>query len=497
MYTIVNKMMNGVRIVAKMFVAVLALNACSSDTFLDTDLEMSGDDEQTLVINLSTGGDRLTTRAGRPLQSSAAGQDINHVSLYVLNTDGIVLQKQLDERAWSQALDYKNGKQLEVVFRASEGERLPEGDYTFYALGFTLNGDYQFQIDPLREVNAINGESFDPNMLIRIKAEEFEKRFAALLKEDKTDGEEIFAGKANITAKGDKLFKTAPNGGASSDGALMVLNRQLAGVMGYFTNIPAEINGIAPTHLRLIASNKNNQVNFINLLMGETEQQAKPSFVVNGSLSGHPTYPQVDYFENDKMQGYVVFKILLADFFPMMKAGKSFADCDLNKDGFVGYEDAAVLNAPSDFWVNSHSTKDYPQSLVKGSVFDSHFVIPFRWREMYPTFELQLLGTDEFGGDIYLKSWNIKISEDQLNPEKPLGSTSTGVIVVMKGDKSTTCFNVYRNHFYALGKKTSDGDGQMLNKPTESDQPLDLSRSMELVVSIYKQWSGSEQMQIR
>ncbi len=349
MYTIVNKMMNGVRIVAKMFVAVLALNACSSDTFLDTDLEMSGDDEQTLVINLSTGGDRLTTRAGRPLQSSAAGQDINHVSLYVLNTDGIVLQKQLDERAWSQALDYKNGKQLEVVFRASEGERLPEGDYTFYALGFTLNGDYQFQIDPLREVNAINGESFDPNMLIRIKAEEFEKRFAALLKEDKTDGEEIFAGKANITAKGDKLFKTAPNGGASSDGALMVLNRQLAGVMGYFTNIPAEINGIAPTHLRLIASNKNNQVNFINLLMGETEQQAKPSFVVNGSLSGHPTYPQVDYFENDKMQGYVVFKILLADFFPMMKAGKSFADCDLNKDGFVGYEDAAVLNAPSDF----------------------------------------------------------------------------------------------------------------------------------------------------
>ncbi len=116
---------------------------------------------------------------------------------------------------------------------------------------------------------------------------------------------------------------------------------------------------------------------------------------------------------------------------------------------------------------------------------------------MYPTFELQLLGTDEFGGDIYLKSWNIKISKDQLNPEKPLGSTSTGVIVVMKGDKSTTCFNVYRNHFYALGKKTSDGDGQMLNKPTESDQPLDLSRSMELVVSIYKQWSGSEQMQIR
>ena len=486
---------------------LLCLDACVSDTPVDTATLDTVQADQELVINLSAAGDRLTTRAGRPLQSIAPNQGINHVTLFVLNPQGIVLQKQIEENVWKQAWDYGNGrgKELSIAFRASEGEYLPAGSYTLFALGFTQSSDYDLQPDPLRKVNAIRGNAIDATQVVQITAEEFQQQFSATLQKAGLSGEEIFAGKALIHAGQDGSLSVRTATQTVAGPAVVVLNRQVAGVLGYFTNIPAQVNGISPTLIRLIASNKSNRLHFNPLLAGETgDEEALPGehtpskihYVVNGTQDESFSEEQVEYGCQMGLLGYAVYEVQLADFFPLMKeVGKTFADCDVNHDGHVGLDD---VQQQADLWTNPRNTTEHPQSLVKGSVYGASFVLPFDWKVGCPTFELQLIHRDAATGhDTYLKTWNISIAQSQLNPLKPQGNTSTGVVVPIEGDYSTSCFHVYRNHLYALGKKTTEGDGTALEQMDEnSEKPLDLSRYLDLVMAIQKQWSQSESMEI-
>lgn len=492
-----------IKLMGWLFVSALA--ACTSETPNPADGGNAADEIQKLVINLSDGGDRLTTRAGRPLHSSEPGQWVQHVTLYVTNEQGIVLQKEIDEHVWANAVDYSNGKQLEVTFRASEGEQLPKGDYTVYAVAFSNPTDYSISPAPKAEtkINAISGDGIDGNKVC--KGVDFTKDFAAVLNSGKTDAEEIFAGKATVVSTTDAddkpclTAKPASEDVAAGD-AVITLNRQVAGTIGYFTNIPARVGDAVPTRIRLVAANKNNTVNFINLISGETVTSDKVTYVVNGSTTGSLDDEMVSFYNTPANKGYVVYEIKLEDFFPSAKY-LSFAAYDLNGDGFVGSADIGELGNNSSSggpstgigtpdlepWVNPNESKG--QSLVEGSVYGSSFLIPFRWKEGYNTFELQLLGTGSSGEDIFLKAWNVKVDKSQLMKDTDVPSVSTGVIVTVEGDKSESCFNVYRNHMYTLGEKKSDTSNV-------EDAPLDLSQEIELVITINTLWKGNENMTI-
>ena len=484
-----------IKLMGWLFVSALA--ACTSETPNPADGGNAAENVQKLVINLSDGGDRLTTRAGRPLHSSEPGQWVQHVTLYVTNEEGIVLQKEIDEYVWANAVDYSNGKQLEIAFRASEGEQLPEGTYTVYAVAFSNPTDYSISPAPKAEtkINAISGDGIDGNKVC--KEVDFTKDFAAVLNSGKTDAEEIFAGKATVVSIIDAdgkpcLTANETDGKVPANDAVITLNRQVAGTIGYFTNIPARVGDAVPTRIRLVAANKNNTVNFINMISGETvtSTPAKVTYVVNGSTTGFLDDEMVSFYNTPANKGYVVYEIKLADFFPWIsQEGKTFADCDLNGDGYVGEEDVPNNNDKSDFWKNPNNPETHRQTLVEGSVYGSQFLIPFRWKEGYNTFELQLLGTGSSGEDVFLKAWNVKVDESQLMKDTDVPSVSTGVIVTVEGDKSESCFNVYRNHMYTLGKKTSDTD-------CSKDVPLDLSREIELVITINTLWKGNENMTI-
>lgn len=496
-----------IKLMGWLFVSALA--ACTSETPNPADGGNAADETQKLVINLSDGGDRLTTRAGRPLHSSEPGQWVQHVTLYVTNERGIVLQKEIDEYVWANAVDYSNGKQLEIAFRASEGEQLPKGDYTVYAVAFSNPTDYSISPAPKAEtkINAISGNRIDESKVY--KGVDFTKDFAAVLNSGKTDAEEIFAGKATVFSTTDAdgkpcLTANETDGKVPANDAVITLNRQVAGTIGYFTNIPAKVGDAVPTRIRLVAANKNNTVNFINMISGETvtSTPAKVTYVVNGSTTGFLDDEMVSFYNTPANKGYVVYEIKLEDFFPSAK-DHSFAAYDLNGDGFVGYEDIEMLGNNSSSggpstgigtpdlepWENPNNTEEHPQSLVEGSVYGSQFLIPFRWKEDYNTFELQLLGTGSSGEDVFLKAWNVKVDESQLMKDTDVPSVSTGVIVTVEGDKSESCFNVYRNHMYTLGEKKSDTSNV-------EDAPLDLSREIELVITINTLWKGNENMTI-
>lgn len=494
-----------IKLMGWLFVSALA--ACTSETPNPADGGNAADETQKLVINLSDGGDRLTTRAGRPLHSSEPGQWIQHVTLYVTNGEGIVLQKEIDEYVWANAVDYSNGKQLEIAFRASEGEQLPEGPYTVYAVAFSKETDYRIAPEPNSEINAIEDGKINPEW---VHSFDFAEDFSAVLNSGVADAEEIFAGVATVVSTTDAdgkpclTAKQAASEEVAANDAVITLNRQVAGTIGYFTNIPAKVGDAVPTRIRLVAANKNNTVNFINLISGETVTSDNVTYVVNGSTTGSLDDEMVSFYNTPDYKGYVVYEIKLEDFFPSAK-DHSFAAYDLNGDGFVGYKDIEKLEpgnnsssgdqssgiGTSDLepWKNPNNTEEHPQSLVKGSVYGSSFLIPFRWKEGYNTFELQLLGTGSSGEDIFLKAWNVKVDKSQLMKDTDVPSVSTGVIVAVEGDKSESCFNVYRNHMYTLGKKTSDTD-------CSKDVPLDLSQEIELVITINTLWKGNENMTI-
>lgn len=477
-----------IKLMGWLFVSALA--ACTSETPNPADGGNAADETQKLVINLSDGGDRLTTRAGRPLHSSEPGQWVQHVTLYVTNEQGIVLQKEIDEHVWANAVDYSNGKQLEVTFRATEGEQLPKGDYTVYAVAFSNPTDYSISPAPKSEINAIEDGKINPEW---VHSFDFAEDFSAVLNSGVADAEEIFAGVAKVTAVtvGENNCLVPTKEVQEEETAVyekkevpfITLNRQVAGTIGYFTNIPARVGDAVPTRIRLVAANRSDKVWFTSMIGGETENN-NVSWVINGSQS--VTLPKNAYYYGSDKTTYDAYEIYSIDLTEWFVFGNSFADCDLNSDGYVGEIDAEkyieTYHPDSDdlsgFWKNPNSTTEHPQRLEPGSVFAGRFLIPFSLVSGKETFELQLLGNETGKPEQILKSWRVKVSADGKHDVTDV-EVPTGVIVPAADQDYV--YNIYRNHMYSIGTKTSD-------ETIEGDAPTELNRAQDLVITVNSQW---------
>lgn len=474
-------------------------------------------DGQVLTLQVANSGDGLTTRAGRPLLSSQAKQDINTIVLYVVNESGnVVLKKTIGPDEWANALDYSNtsahGKQLQITFRKSDSQMLigtAEGTaYTIYAVGYKESSNYKVA-DADFGVSGTPSTTTNDGSGVTLTA----TNFATTLAANTTAADEIFAGKVAVkvvTKDATTSYIIASDGDADTKVVpALVLNRQVAGVTGYFTNLPAKVDEQIPTKIRLVASGKSNKVHFTSMLPGETGTDSSVKNVVNGSWSGSAAVAaeKGNYWDNSK-EGYIVYEIALSEFFPQLKVNKpetdpernyNFADLDLDGDGFVGYKDAQAWvyngkdNIPgnftnwsqdiqggktigssgkttqklSTFWKNPN---EKTQTLVAGSVFAGEFIIPFLQVSGTNTFELQLL--DEH--DNILKTWNVQVPTGQTvtNPTLADGISSDGTPTIEK-DKSTLIYNVYRNHLYSLGLKTTNIEGGEDPDPSDPDKPVD------------------------
>lgn len=520
---------------------VLLFSACKSE-----DVPAQGGNEsandQKLVLNLATGGNQAS-RAGRPLLSSAAGQDIDKLTLFFIDGEGkIALKKEISSAEWHNgATAYDKGMQIEISLKGSNGEALTASTagtkYTVYAVGYSEGTAY--------DNGFLNG--FLTKSAAFTQAANFWAQTA-----EKT-GEEIFAGEAKITAiqNGSTnetcLIQTPASDAAYPDSPAMavpsiVLNRQVAGVTGYFTNIrTGEMTAgtgltAEPVKLRLVASGRNNRVKFENLVSGETTSTTV-NYVINGVQNGDLGNATKDarFLNSSENDAYVVYEVNLADWFKYSDAQtvtgegvlakrSSFADCDLNGDGVVGFEDAVYYvygkepsdeelknwstdlkgengkNKLSDFWAIPTSNKG--QQLVAGSVFAGEFLIPFAQTTGKNTFELQLLDKD---GQI-LDHWNVRIPEDEMYTSTNVPSPSTGTIISATYDISTSIYNVFRNHVYSLGLKAQDTDEGPVDPtdPTDpkpepdddKDEPSDLSVGQNLLINVNDQWEIIHQMEI-
>ena len=277
------------------------------------------------------------------------------------------------------------------------------------------------------------------------------------------DAEEVFAGDADLKID-DKL--NVSNKATGEIGAAVTLRRQVAGGFGYFTNIPAQIDGVKAKYLRLVMRSKNNVLTFNNFNSDFTESNQKLKYVVNGSRSADAPAADVQYINGD--EAYTLYSINLDDWFP---------NKDENGDGFLNEKDT---------WTKLGSVK---ATLVNGSVFAGKFIVPFEKTADKNTMELQLLDKDYH----IIKVWNVTIPD--VNNDPGLGLT----------DESASVFNVVRNHMYNLGVKTNQDTkpepGNPDPEPTPNpnpgtDEPEDLSKGQNLVLKVNDNWETIHQLGI-
>ena len=429
--------------------------ACSSD---DAVVSTEGQNEavQQIVLQVASSGDGLTTRAGRPLYSSQALQTIQNVRVLIYNstTKAIVKDAKLD---WKKSTKYNNhGLQLTLTYKGND--RLDAGSYKVMAVGYSDNSDYTYSLD-VTGTAAITGNYSD---------------ITATLKEDKV-AEEVFAGDADLKIGADKNITNLTSG--EENGLAVTLHRQVAGSFGYFQNIPASVNGKAAATLRLVVRGKNDKLTFNNFNSSFTTAEASTiKYYVNGSTSTG-TALATDAQFNDNENGYVLYSIDLNKWFP---------GGDENGDG--------VLNAQDSNWEHPDGVKT---QIVKGSVFGSNFVIPFKYTEGKNTMELQLLDAD---GNI-IKHWTVSIPASDVNSNTENGAT----------DESASIFNVVRNHMYNLGVKTSNGTktdpdpsnpDPDPNKPDPdkpkpgTDEPEDLTKSQNLILKVNDNWEAIHKLEL-
>ena len=435
----------------------LLFSACSSD---DAVVSTEGQNEavQQIVLQVASSGDGLSTRAGRPLYSSEALQTIQHVRVIIYKDDAtktIVKDEKLNWKEKSNPYD-NHGRQYTLTYKGTE--RLEAGNYKVMAVGYSDGSDYNYSLDVTSET-ALTGPYSD---------------ITATLKEGKKDAEEVFAGDADLKIGVDKNITNFTSG--EKNGVAVTLHRQVAGSFGYFSNIPAKVGEKTAATLRLVVRDKNDKLTFDKFNSSFTTTGSTIQYYINGSTSTDAPLASDAKFNNNEA-GYVLYSIDLKTWFPQL---------DENGDG--------VLNAQDASWKRPDNVKT---QVVKGSVFGSNFVIPFKYTEGKSTMELQLLDAD---GNI-IKHWTVSIPESDLNNVAANGAT----------DASPSIFNVVRNHMYNLGVKTSTGttttpdpsnptpDPKPDPKPTPDpgkDEPEDLTKSQNLILKVNDNWEVIHKMEL-
>lgn len=435
----------------------LLFSACSSD---DAVVSTEGQNEavQQIVLQVASSGDGLTTRAGRPLYSSQALQTIQNVRVLIYNADTKAIVKD-EKKDWKTSTTYTNhGRELTLTYKGDQ--RLGEGNYKVMAVGYSDNSDYTYDLNVAGK-DALTGTYKD---------------ITATLKANKV-AEEVFAGDAELNINADKKITNLTSG--EEDGLDVTLHRQVAGSFGYFSNIPARVNGKDAKTLRLVVRDKNDKLTFNNFNSSFTAAGATGStikYCVNGSTSTDAALTTDAKFK-DGSNGYVLYSIDLNEWF---KNG------DTNHDGLLTEEDG---------WTHADIFKN--TTLVKGSVFGSNFVIPFALTPEKSTMELQLLDA----ADDIIKTWTVSIPAKDVNTDATNGNVA---------DESPSIFNVVRNHMYNLGVKPSNGgktDPDPGNpnpdpKPDpdpdkpDPDKPEDLSKSQNLILKVNDNWEAIHQMEL-
>lgn len=429
-----------------MLAGLMSLAACSNDEGVVAD---NNGAEQQFTITLASSGDRATRAAAdRTLESEAAGQSIEKVTLVVRSQDEgtdknkVVYIKTLEN--WNgTATDYDtNGHGKKLTFTIPKADKLGAGDYVVTAVGYN-GGNYDLSL---------------PN-----KGDVVAKNITATTSAG-AEAKEVFAGEQKFTVTAPK-----PDDSNQIQNVDVTLHRQVAGAYGYFTSIPAKIGETEVASIRMVSRSKNTVLTFGSFNSSFTTTDAHVMYMVNGSV---PAGKTAKFLNGDEAN--VLFSAKIADWFP---------GGDKNNDGVYDNKD-------------TNWTQHYTGSYLKGSVFASNFIVPFSATQGKSTLELQLL--DATGNVLY--AWPVKLDASNAQVGKK-GETASadlfGAGTAMSFAETADVFSLFRNHIYSIGIHKQGTDPTNPDKPVpDIDKPTNLSKIQNVVIRVNDNWEALHHMSI-
>lgn len=450
--------------------ASLAFFSCTNEVIYVHDGESSEQvsDEQIITLQVSNGGDGLTTRAGRPLYSSEAKQTIENVKLWICdNTNKVVYVKEISDWNTAGSTVYTtggHGRQTTIVLGGED--KLNTGTYKVYAVGYSNTSGYNLKA--VKDDVTKNG-TFTENMVLPLNS---------------GVGEEIFAGQMELTVEEGKGFKTP-----------IVLNRQVAGAFAYVKDIPYEVGA---KYLKLVASAQNQSLvlgnfNSVDLANNGSGNGTNVKYVVNGTNGKSESTP------------YEICTIDLTEWFKDIK--------DLDGDGLIDLFGGATESDETKY-ANWQKPAKYKGAALfeKGSAFGGEFVIPFAHVATKQTLTLQL--TNEGGTE--LRSWKVNLgSADEQAPSSGDGNKVTywtgSAWDTYVTAESANSYSLVRNHLYGIGTRMYDNpsspgvdpkpedpdpDPTPTPDPDDPDEPESLNNKQELTLRVNDNWEVIHGMEL-
>lgn len=470
--------------------ALAMFSSCSNDEGVLN----GGNEEAVQTISLAvanTGDNFLGSRANRPLYSSEANQSIDNVKVVIYKLEGVTDLSNVTEQQkygnnktivaqklftpWmnggvsSLYSDATNGHGRQASWTLATADLIKTpGVYMAYAVGHNT--------DDYTELTNFNN-----------LAKDGQANFPLSVTVSDGGVKEIFAGSTIFKVEEVSKEGAQTNNPSYHFNAKLVLHRQVAGAIGYFTNIPvkgnadhANANG---TKLRLVAAAENNKAVFAGFNSEYTGENGKPSttnvkYVVNGHSAA--TTADANFYGSTQNDAHTVYEVTLSDW---------FTSGDSNGDGLLNENDT---------WSNKIDAENTTVKVDKGSVLASSFMIPFQYVADKATFQLQML--DENGNII--RYWNIRLP--QGNKDSQVGTKVT----LVKEDGTTTQeglkedgtinYSIVRNHLYNIGVRDNGNDGGGTTDPQpdpDTDKPQDLNDET-LILRVNDNWEMIHQMEV-
>lgn len=447
-------------------------SACSNDEDVTNgNNPNSKPDGQELVVRVANAGDGLTTKAGRPLYSSEAAQQVDHLKLVIFKLDeaGKVIEACSfikDYANWNNAdskdygsttngtVDHGRYASLNLKKDITLGAQgLETGKYKIYAVGYNTSS-------PAFSLAAPDNSDF--KTVTAASSWQIPANFTYVTASATANAEEIFAGEiATIEVDADRNF-------AIGSSNVLYLHRQVAGAFGYFKNIPATgPDGTVAKTLRLVSSAKNKDLAMTNFNSDFRVTGTGVQYVVNGLNTANS---DATFYAG--AEAFKVYEIDLTQWF-------TGSPMDTNGDGVLGDND--TWEKPGAMTGINVATK---------SVFAGEFVIPFGKPSSGSTLELQLVAAD---GTI-LKYWTVNL----LAGDNQVGQTAKDYADSNLADAETaSAYSFVRNHLYSIGEKAiAEPEDPDTPDPGTPEKPEDLSKGQTLTLRVNDNWELIHKLEV-
>ena len=423
-----------------MAAGVLAFAGCSNDldNIAPGENDALGFGEDVIEIGLTN--NNADTRAARPIGSSAAANNVDHVKLVVYKVTG-------EEEAYTytkiNTVTIKDDTDMVISWTAGpEGEGPSTTDrtdnQTITLVNLAADSKYEFV------AYGYNGETAPTGIT------ESENDVDGTYISNVTAPEEIFAGTSGIVeTNGDAKF---------SKDVKITMERQIAGLLGYFTNIPTKVSDKVVAKLVVYANAKS--TGFYFPFAGELNGYTDATTEEKTALL---TFDMATIATN--YQATATDQTAEAYTFATLSSAAENTTASQSAPLATGYKAPAGL------------------TLKEGSCFGACFVLPYN--KHISTNTLTVVLEDAEGKA--LKTLNVYTEETK----KP----SEGNIYQ---------YDIRRNNFYSIGKKLyTNNDGGDPDPedpdnpdPEDPDTPIDVNAKTEIMLLLNDSWDVLHNMGI-